>query len=110
MMALLRADVRRFRAVARRALRPGQPRGPAPPVRIVAESGTVTMTAHLGEVVVALRGPTDRPGDGTVIVSMDALAAQDLGLDYLVVRGRRGGSAMTAAAINAIAHEAEIQA
>ncbi len=41
--------------------------------------------------------------------SKDALAAQDLGLDYLVVRGRRGGSAMTAAAINAIAHEAEIQ-
>ncbi|MGW6417556.1 precorrin-8X methylmutase [Streptomyces sp. NPDC055055] len=42
--------------------------------------------------------------------SKDALADQDLGLDYLVVRGRRGGSAMTAAAINAIAHEAEIQA
>ncbi|MFB7372637.1 precorrin-8X methylmutase [Streptomyces sp. NPDC056222] len=42
--------------------------------------------------------------------SKDALAAQTLGLDYLVVRGRRGGSAMTAAAINAIATEAEIQA
>ncbi|MFJ3584632.1 precorrin-8X methylmutase [Streptomyces sp. NPDC090127] len=42
--------------------------------------------------------------------SKDALAAQQLGLDYLVVRGRRGGSAMTAAAINALAHEAEIQA
>ncbi|WP_414721564.1 precorrin-8X methylmutase [Streptomyces sp. LMG1-1-1.1] len=44
--------------------------------------------------------------------SKDALAdrAHELGLDYLVVRGRRGGSAMTAAAINAIAHEAEIQA
>ncbi|HEY9371453.1 precorrin-8X methylmutase [Streptomyces sp.] len=41
--------------------------------------------------------------------SKDALAAQELGLEYLVVRGRRGGSAMTAAAINAIAHEAEIQ-
>ncbi|MET9376023.1 precorrin-8X methylmutase [Streptomyces sp. NPDC003035] len=38
-----------------------------------------------------------------------ALAGQELGLDYLVVRGRRGGSAMTAGAINAIAHEAEIQ-
>lgn len=34
-----------------------------------------------------------------------ALAASDL--DYLVVHGRRGGSAMTAAAINAIASEAE---
>ncbi|MEU6944140.1 MULTISPECIES: precorrin-8X methylmutase [unclassified Streptomyces] len=42
--------------------------------------------------------------------SKDALAAQTLGLDYLVVRGRRGGSAMTAAAINALATEAEIQA
>ncbi|GGT69323.1 MULTISPECIES: precorrin-8X methylmutase [Streptomyces] len=44
--------------------------------------------------------------------SKDALAdrGQDLGLDYLVVRGRRGGSAMTAAAINAMATEAEIQA
>ncbi|GAA3393754.1 precorrin-8X methylmutase [Streptomyces roseoviridis] len=42
--------------------------------------------------------------------SKDALAENTLGLEYLVVRGRRGGSAMTAAAINAIAHEAEIQA
>ncbi|MFD3941404.1 precorrin-8X methylmutase [Streptomyces sp. NPDC058579] len=44
--------------------------------------------------------------------SKDALAdrGEPLGLDYLVVRGRRGGSAMTAAAINALAHEAEIQA
>ncbi|WP_369149401.1 precorrin-8X methylmutase [Streptomyces sp. R44] len=41
--------------------------------------------------------------------SKDALAENTLGLDYLVVRGRRGGSAMTAAAINALAHEAEIQ-
>ncbi|MFJ3500456.1 precorrin-8X methylmutase [Streptomyces sp. NPDC090135] len=41
--------------------------------------------------------------------SKDALAENTLGLDHLVVRGRRGGSAMTAAAINALAHEAEIQ-
>ncbi|MFE5733628.1 MULTISPECIES: precorrin-8X methylmutase [unclassified Streptomyces] len=41
--------------------------------------------------------------------SKDALAANTLGLEHLVVRGRRGGSAMTAAAINALAHEAEIQ-
>ncbi|MFF0424020.1 precorrin-8X methylmutase [Streptomyces sp. NPDC004520] len=41
--------------------------------------------------------------------SKDALAENTLGLDYLVVRGRRGGSAMTAAALNALAHEAEIQ-
>jgi precorrin-8X/cobalt-precorrin-8 methylmutase len=37
--------------------------------------------------------------------SKDALAASDL--PHLVVRGRRGGSAMTAAAINAIASEEE---
>ena len=39
--------------------------------------------------------------------SKDALADNDLGLEHLVVRGRRGGSAMTAAAINAIASEEE---
>jgi precorrin-8X/cobalt-precorrin-8 methylmutase len=39
--------------------------------------------------------------------SKQALAAYDLGLEYLVVRGRRGGSAITAAAVNAIASEAE---
>ncbi|WP_030747736.1 precorrin-8X methylmutase [Streptomyces griseus] len=42
--------------------------------------------------------------------SKDALAANGLGLEYLVVRGRRGGSAITAAALNALAHEPEIQA
>ncbi|GAA2316718.1 precorrin-8X methylmutase [Streptomyces kunmingensis] len=42
--------------------------------------------------------------------SKDALAANELGLEYLIVRGRRGGSAITAAAINAIATEVEIQA
>ncbi|MFG1628156.1 precorrin-8X methylmutase [Kribbella sp. NPDC049227] len=39
--------------------------------------------------------------------SKDALAANDLGLEYLVVRGRRGGSAITASAVNAIASEEE---
>jgi precorrin-8X/cobalt-precorrin-8 methylmutase len=39
--------------------------------------------------------------------SKEALAANHLGLEYLVVRGRRGGSAITAAAINAIASEEE---
>ncbi|WP_412518348.1 precorrin-8X methylmutase [Actinomadura madurae] len=37
--------------------------------------------------------------------SKEALAAS--GLDHLAVRGRRGGSAMTAAAVNAVASEAE---
>ncbi|WP_329111251.1 precorrin-8X methylmutase [Micromonospora sp. NBC_01699] len=39
--------------------------------------------------------------------SKQALAAHPGGLEYLVVHGRRGGSAMTAAAINAIASERE---
>lgn len=38
--------------------------------------------------------------------SKEALAASDL--EYLIVRGRRGGSAMTVAAINAIANEEEL--
>ncbi|BCJ55103.1 precorrin-8X methylmutase [Actinoplanes sp. NBRC 14428] len=37
--------------------------------------------------------------------SKDALAASDL--EYLIVRGRRGGSAITAAAVNALASEEE---
>ncbi|GGJ90823.1 precorrin-8X methylmutase [Pilimelia anulata] len=40
--------------------------------------------------------------------SKDALAANRLGLEYLVVRGRRGGSAITAAALNALASESEV--
>ncbi|MFC6162531.1 precorrin-8X methylmutase [Kribbella jiaozuonensis] len=39
--------------------------------------------------------------------SKDALAGNELGLEYLIVRGRRGGSAITAAAVNAIASEEE---
>lgn len=39
--------------------------------------------------------------------SKHALTDNNLGLAYLVVHGRRGGSAITAAAVNAIASEAE---
>jgi precorrin-8X/cobalt-precorrin-8 methylmutase len=39
--------------------------------------------------------------------SKAALAEQSLGLDYVVVRGRRGGSAIAAAAVNAIASSRE---
>ena len=39
--------------------------------------------------------------------SKRALADNDLGLDYVVVHGRRGGSAITCGALNAIASEAE---
>jgi len=37
--------------------------------------------------------------------SKQALADNDLGLDYIVVHGRRGGSAITCGALNAIASE-----
>ena len=40
--------------------------------------------------------------------SKQALAANDLGLEYLVVHGRRGGSALTVAAVNAIASTDEL--
>lgn len=39
--------------------------------------------------------------------SKDALAAHPSGLEHLIVRGRRGGSAMAASAINALACEEE---
>ncbi|MFF2042104.1 precorrin-8X methylmutase [Kitasatospora sp. NPDC058170] len=39
--------------------------------------------------------------------SKEALAVHPSGLEHLVVRGRRGGSAMAAAAVNAIASEEE---
>ena len=39
--------------------------------------------------------------------SKAALAANRLGLEYLVVHGRRGGSAITVAAVNAIASDVE---
>jgi precorrin-8X/cobalt-precorrin-8 methylmutase len=39
--------------------------------------------------------------------SKQALVDNDLGLDYIVVRGRRGGSAITCGALNAIASEEE---
>ncbi|WP_026926568.1 precorrin-8X methylmutase [Granulicoccus phenolivorans] len=42
--------------------------------------------------------------------SKRALAESDLGIPWLVVHGRRGGSALAAAAINALAHENELPA
>lgn len=39
--------------------------------------------------------------------SKDALAANSRGVPYVIVRGRRGGSAMAAAAVNALATEVE---
>jgi precorrin-8X/cobalt-precorrin-8 methylmutase len=40
--------------------------------------------------------------------SKQALAANPWGIPYAIVRGRRGGSALAAAAVNALAREAEI--
>jgi precorrin-8X/cobalt-precorrin-8 methylmutase len=42
------------------------------------------------------------------VESKEVLATSDLGLEWLVVHGRRGGSAITAAALNALATEQEI--
>src|SRR5690606_36365387 len=39
--------------------------------------------------------------------SKDALAADSRGVPYVIIRGRRGGSAMAAAAVNALAAERE---
>ncbi|MDP1818829.1 MAG: precorrin-8X methylmutase, partial [Acidimicrobiales bacterium] len=39
--------------------------------------------------------------------SKEALATLDHGVPYLIVRGRRGGSAMAAAAVNALASDEE---
>ena len=39
--------------------------------------------------------------------SKDALAADSRGVPYVIVRGRRGGSAMAVAAVNALASEVE---
>lgn len=54
--------------------------------------------------VSVLGGPVGFVGSAQ---SKDELIADPRGMDYLVVRGRRGGSAMAAAAVNAIASERE---
>jgi precorrin-8X/cobalt-precorrin-8 methylmutase len=77
---------------------------------VVAIGNAPTALFHLLEMVEA-GGP--RPaavlgipvGFVGAVESKEALAASDL--EFLVVRGRRGGSAMTAAAVNAIASDVE---
>ncbi|MEA2142577.1 MAG: precorrin-8X/cobalt-precorrin-8 methylmutase [Solirubrobacteraceae bacterium] len=63
----------------------GEPDGPAPPAAVIG-------------VPVGFIGAAE---------SKVALADNAAGLEYLVVHGRRGGSAMAAAAVNALAQEAE---
>jgi precorrin-8X/cobalt-precorrin-8 methylmutase len=77
---------------------------------VVAIGNAPTALFHLLEMVAA---GAPRPaavvgipvGFIGAVESKDALAASDL--DHLVVRGRRGGSAITAAAVNAIASDVE---
>ncbi|RBY93598.1 precorrin-8X methylmutase [Blastococcus sp. TF02-8] len=77
---------------------------------VVAIGNAPTALFHLLEMVAA-GGPRPAAVLGIPVgfigaaESKDALAASDL--DFLVVRGRRGGSAMTAAAVNAIASDVE---
>src|SRR5688500_9601005 len=74
MIALSRAAVRRFRLVARRGLPPGRHRGLAPPVQMTAAMGTVTLAAHLTDVVVALRVPMpEENGAGSLILPLSEL-------------------------------------
>ena len=77
---------------------------------VVAIGNAPTALFHLLEMVAA---GAPRPaavlgipvGFIGAVESKDALAASDL--EHLVVRGRRGGSAITAAAVNAIARDVE---
>lgn len=77
---------------------------------VVAIGNAPTALFHLLEMVAA-GGPRPAAVVGIpvgfigAVESKAALAESDL--DFLVVRGRRGGSAMTAAAVNAIASRAE---
>ena len=77
---------------------------------VVAVGNAPTALFHLLEMIAA---GAPRPaavlgipvGFIGAVESKDALAASDL--EHLVVRGRRGGSAITAAAVNAIASDVE---
>jgi precorrin-8X/cobalt-precorrin-8 methylmutase len=77
---------------------------------VVAIGNAPTALFHLLEMVAAGAPPPAAVlgipvGFVGAAESKDALAASEL--PFLVVRGRRGGSAMTAAAVNAIASDAE---
>ena len=61
-------------------------------LEVVAEDPSLKPAAVLG-IPVGFVGAAE---------SKQALADNDLGLEYLVVRGRRGGSAVTVAAVNAL--------
>ncbi|WP_206488611.1 precorrin-8X methylmutase [Rhodococcus sp. KRD162] len=79
---------------------------------VVAIGNAPTALFHLMELLAAgapkpaaiVGGPVGFIGAAE---SKEDLIAADTGVEYLVVRGRRGGSAITAAAVNAIASEQE---
>ena len=79
---------------------------------VVAVGNAPTALFHLLEMV-ASGGPRPAAVLGLPVgfvgaaESKAALAANEVGLPYLVVHGRRGGSAMAVAAVNAIADERE---
>ncbi len=81
--------------------------------RVVAIGNAPTALFHLLEVVAD--DPSLRPaavlgipvGFVGAAESKRALAENTLGLEYLVVHGRRGGSAVTAAAVNALSGSAD---
>jgi precorrin-8X/cobalt-precorrin-8 methylmutase len=77
---------------------------------VVAIGNAPTALFHLLEMVAA-GAPRPAAVLGIPVGFVGAAESKDTlagsGLPYLVVRGRRGGSAMTAAAVNAIASESE---
>jgi precorrin-8X/cobalt-precorrin-8 methylmutase len=70
---------------------------PFPPVRIAGCNGAPKPALIIG-MPVGFVGAAE---------SKDELATNSRGVPYVIVRGRRGGSAMTAAAVNALASERE---
>jgi len=80
---------------------------------VVAIGNAPTALFHLLEVVAA-GGPRPAAVVGIPVgfvgsaESKEALVANPWGIPYLVVHGRRGGSAMAASAINALAQESEL--
>lgn len=79
---------------------------------VVAIGNAPTALFHLLEVITA-GGPRPAAIVGVPVgfigamESKEALLQHDAGVPYVVVRGRRGGSALAAAAINALAQERE---
>jgi precorrin-8X/cobalt-precorrin-8 methylmutase len=80
---------------------------------VVAIGNAPTALFHLLELIAA-GGPRPAAVVGVPVgfigaaESKDALVSFDPAIPHLVVRGRRGGSALAAAAVNALAQEAEI--